>query len=268
LLHRAERAASAPLSARETILQLLDARPGEARTAATLSNAAESLGIAGAAVRVALRRLVADGDLVSPERGVYAVGPRREAAQRLFRDWRRAEERLAPWSGAWRLALCHQVKRQPARAFRGHLRALRFNGFVEAEPGLWARADNLAAPAERQFEELAASGLAAEARLLVGASVDPATDRTLRGAHDRIALEKAYRTGAEWLEEARDRLKRLPEDGAMALAFNVGREAIRSIASDPLLPAELIDAAARASYFAAARAFVDDGHALWERAGV
>lgn len=252
-----------PLSARETILQLLDARPGEERTVADIARAAAALDIAAPTVRMALSRLAAEGDIIAPRRGVYATGSRRSAAQALWREWRTAESRLTAWNGGWRIILAPGAKRAASKAHRNHIRALRLFGFAEAEPGLWARADNLTDAPDDMLSMMRGAGLQPEARLLETGYVDPATDRFFRAMHDAASLAGSYESGAARLEQEKRRLATRPPAEALVASFHIGRGAIRAVAFDPLLPDELIDVDRRGRLFAAARDYVEAGFAVW-----
>lgn len=256
----------AVLSARETVLQLLEARPGETLGSADLARGAETLDFAAPAIRMAISRLLADGEIVSPARGRYRLGERRAAAQTVWGAWRTAERRLRPWTGRWLVVVDAAAPRGPAKAERAHKRALRLFGFAEAEAGLWARADNLIDDLDAVASGLGRAGLKTGTRVLGPSSADGESDAAFRGLHDAATLETAYRDGLARLPEQTKALAEAPVAAAMAAAFHIGREAIRSIAFDPLLPEELADARLRSDYFKSARAFVDAGYAVWRGA--
>ncbi len=252
-----------PLSARETILQVLESRPGEERTAAEIARAAGALEIAAPTVRMALSRLAAEGEILAPRRGVYELGKRRSAAQALWREWRTAESRLTDWAGGWRVILTNGVKSSNSKAFRNHERALRLFGFKEAEHGLWARADNISDAPDAMLSLMREAGLNQGARLLVTTFADPESDRRFREMHDPVALAVAYERGAKFLDREMKKLTSRSRAEALIAAFHIGRAAIRAVAYDPLLPEELVDTQKRARVFAAARDYVEAGHEVW-----
>ena len=255
-------ASESPLSARQTILQIFDARPGALVSAAELARVAAVLDIAGPAVRVALRRLVAEGALISPERGLYAAGRRREALQRLWSDWRRVENRLAPWTGRWRVIFTDQVRKANSSAHRAHERALHVGGYSPVDEMAWARTDNLVIAHEDQIEELRDAGLDPSCGAALCELDAVATKRFVRACRPDDLTENYKRAAAELIEEER-RLCDAPRAEAMRAAFHVGRGAIRMVVFDPLLPDKLIDTEARAAFFAAARSYVEKGYCAW-----
>ena len=82
---------------------------------------------------------------------------------------------------------------------------------------------------------------------------------------DAAALDAHYRdTTARltaWLEGARA----LPLERAARESFELGHAAIRSLVFDPLLPAPLVDAAARSRFIKTVARFDDAGKAVWQR---
>ncbi|WP_395691089.1 PaaX family transcriptional regulator C-terminal domain-containing protein [Piscinibacter sp.] len=82
---------------------------------------------------------------------------------------------------------------------------------------------------------------------------------------DAAALNAHYRDGtarlSAWLEGARA----LPLERAARESFELGHAAIRSLVFDPLLPAPLVDAAARSRFIKTVARFDDAGKAVWQR---
>ena len=81
---------------------------------------------------------------------------------------------------------------------------------------------------------------------------------------DAAALNAHYRDGtarlSAWLETPA-----LPLERAARESFELGHAAIRSLVFDPLLPAPLVDAAARSRFIKTVARFDDAGKAVWQR---
>jgi phenylacetic acid degradation operon negative regulatory protein len=52
-------------------------------------------------------------------------------------------------------------------------------------------------------------------------------------------------------------------EAAARESFTLGREAIRQIVFDPLLPHPLVDVTLRTEFLACTQRFVDHGHQIW-----
>lgn len=127
------------LTARSAILSaLLGVHPAEASAAGILT-VASKLGFKPSAVRVALTRLVAAGDLHRSE-GRYRL------SARLIERQRRQDFALqpgsCPWDGSWRLAIVTTGAEDSTdrAALRTALRAAKFG---ELREGVWGRPNNI-----------------------------------------------------------------------------------------------------------------------------
>ncbi|MBP2194394.1 PaaX family transcriptional regulator C-terminal domain-containing protein [Nocardia goodfellowii] len=207
------------LTARSAILSaLLGAHPAEAPVS-WIVTVAEELGLQQSAVRVALTRMVAAGDL-ERSNSVYRL------SQRLIERQRRQDAALRPvrkdWNGQWYMAVVTAVGDEASAriAFRDTMRA---NKLAELREGVWTRPDNIAITLGR--------------------------DATRRIAQFRAEPQSAPMKLAEslfrpknWARDA-ERLLRAFESGkTMADRFEVAAAAVRHILDDPLLPEPLLPA--------------------------
>ncbi|GGF42383.1 hypothetical protein GCM10011519_15310 [Marmoricola endophyticus] len=206
------------LSARSVALSLLLGSHPDPMSSAVLTHAGEHLGVPSATTRVALTRAVAAGDLV--RRGSeYGLG------ERLVRRQRRQDEAVRdaekPWDGSWEMAVVVVAGRTAAdrAALRGELAAHRL---AELREGVWTRPANL--------------------RRTPRYGEDPVL-RTFRAEPDEPAeLVRSLWDLDAWATEGRrllDDLRRTP-DPAPRLA--VAAALVRHLASDPLLPPQLLPA--------------------------
>jgi len=255
---------------RSLVLNLMlgtEARGGAPLGVRELLAACAVFGVAGNSVRVALARGVAAGLLVAPRRGVYALGPRaRPLADEVIR-WRDIASQLRPWNGDWVAVHVGAAGRSDRAALRARERAFGLLGLAEFERGLHLRPDNLAG---------GVAALRARLRALLPDGTDGGTvfairdlspaDAARAGAlWDAEALDATYRDAtaqlAAWLDDA----DALPLERAAREVFGLGNDAIRRVVFDPLLPAPLVDAGARARFITTVVRFDDAGRAIWQR---
>ena len=222
--------------------------------------------LSASTVRVALARAVAAGLLVTPHRGVYALGPQARPLADAVHRWRRIADHLVDWNGDWIAVHVGASGRSDRPALRARERAFDLLGLAEFERGLHLRPDNLAGGVAALRQRLQA---------LVPAGTDTGTVFTLRGLADHDvararglwdgdALNAGYRDTtarlSAWIEGAH----RLTLQAAARQAFELGHHAIRQLVFDPLLPAPLVDAQARARFIDTVTRHDDAGKAIWQ----
>ncbi len=156
--------APADVSARALVLSLISGAEAGPQSIARLIDAAALFGIEAPALRVAVTRLIKEGLLESPDRGLYMPGPRARALTRRLQDWQNVRSKLAPWKGDWLIALTHHLGRSDRKQLRARERALSLTGFRETTTAIWVRPANLAASladsfcSQKRFIVFAASG--------------------------------------------------------------------------------------------------------------
>jgi phenylacetic acid degradation operon negative regulatory protein len=250
-------------SPRSLILDLLSTVGRASAPVRALVAAAGLFGIAENSLRVALARLLADGLVERDARGRYRLGVRAAALNEEIRAWRRVEERLVPWSGAWLAVHLAGLTKPPARARRERARALRVVGFRPLAPGLELRPDNLAGGVDAVRARLASLGLAAAGPVCVLDRLDTTWEARARALWDADELVQGYRDTRRSLERSAERLGELPVEAAMAESFRLGGAAIRQIVFDPLLPEPIVPAAERRALVAAMRHYDALGRRVW-----
>lgn len=209
--------AIAPLTARSVILStLLGYHPPELPVGA-LVRVGGLFGMADKAVRMALGRMVADGDLVAGG-GTYRL------TERLVTRQSRQEEAASPrtrrWRGDWEMAVVTAPPRPLAErvALRRSMVALRL---AELREGVWARPANLVRPP-------------------VGPALDQCTFFEARPQDDAAVLARSLWDQAGWAADARRLGRELDRAGGLAEGFLVIAEVVRHLLLDPVLPPELL----------------------------
>ncbi|MFN4024188.1 MAG: hypothetical protein ACK4MQ_05110 [Hyphomonas sp.] len=251
------------LSARALVLSLMSSIGTQQQTIASLINAGELFGIEASTVRVAVTRLLKDGLLESPQRGVYVPGPRARALTRRVQQWQGVAGRVAPWDGGWLAAMTHYLGRRDRRQMRGRERALALYGYREADAGLWVRPANLARPLADHRRDLI--GIGADEAIILLRLADIAADAppgwpALWSAAD---LEASYGRAIAAMEDSLRRLPRLSLAEAARETLLIGQAVIRAINFDPLLPPELGNQALFLKMVESMRVYNEAGVACW-----
>lgn len=257
-----------PLNPRLLILSLL--LGAESQGTCTLGvrellASCQLFGLPDNAVRVALARAVAAGLLATPRRGVYALGPQARPLADEVGRWHHLAGQLVPWSGQWLAVHVGATGRSDRPALRARERAFHLLGLAELERGLHLRPDNLAGGAaafRARLQALLPAGTAAGTVFVLGELSAP-DDEQARRLWDTAALDTRYRDTTAGLAAWLDRAAGLPLDRAARECFELGHAAIRQLVFDPLLPAPLVDDAARQRFIGTVTRFDHTGQAVW-----
>lgn len=206
------------LTARSAILSvLLGSHPAQA-PAGWIVRVGAGLGLRESAVRAALTRMVAAGDLERGADATYRLSDR--LAERQRRQDRAISPDLHTWQGGWILAVVTvgATDSTDRAAFRETLRLARFG---ELREGVWCRPDNIAT----DLPEMARQRV----DLFTGRPEEPAVDLAGR----LFAPER-------WAHRARELLAALDGAETIGTRFEVAAATVRHILDDPVLPPELL----------------------------
>ena len=227
------------MSARTLILDLFDTGDPEDFSVGELVRAGAAFGIEAPGIRTALTRLKSEGRVRPTARGRYTIGVNAEPLQQRILGWRtRLDGRLA-WNGDWLLAIAGPQERADRTVWRRTLRALELEGFAEAETNVWARPDNLAGGANGARQRLADLEAAPSLFLFEARGLDAGRAERFRTLWHSDALRAAHRRLAEDLDRSAEAVGDMNLAAAAAETLRIGREAIRRIMRDPLLPEAL-----------------------------
>lgn len=208
-----------PLPARSVVLSLLLGSHPDRMSPAELTRAGRHFGIAAPTLRVALTRAVAAGDLRRLD-GDYVLGERLVARQRHQDE--AVEDAETTWDGGWEMAVVVIAGRPGAEraALRDRLATARL---AELREGVWTRPANL--------------------RRTPAYADDPVLRCfTARADGDDAELAGSLWDLAGWAVRGRDLLGLLGATREPALRLAAAAHLVRHLASDPLLPADLLPA--------------------------
>lgn len=255
------------VSAKHVIVELLSAGPifGDNMPVRELVRAAQAFGIAENSVRVAIVRLRADGIVESTERGHYLLGPAARPVDERVKRWRNAEDQMCPWDGSWIGAFTADLPRTDRPALRKRSRALRFLGFRDLRPGFHVRPNNLAGSLEDLRARLVRLGLEPTASVFRLTDLSKADDTLARDLWDVKSMRAVYADVIDQLDTMTANFGKMPVEEAVRESFLVGREAIRWIVLDPLLPEPLVPASERHALIESMRRFDAGARVVWRK---
>jgi len=254
---------AASTSANRIALSLLSATRGRPLSAPVLVGAADILGVSGNAMRVALSRLSARGEVVIESRGRYALAPARLGAVAHVRTFRTGFAARVPWRGGFLGALTADLPRKNAALVSRRQRALELSGFREFRHGMWARPDNLEGGREAVATHLARLGLDATADV-VEVRLDAAQQRRLEKQWAVAADARRASSLTEKVERFVAGMATRPLRAVAARSFWLGDEVLRFLSRDPLLPETLADPTPRRKLAEAMSTLDERGYATWQ----
>src|ERR1700737_2366751 len=207
-----------PLTARSVALSTLLGYHPPALPISALVKVGELLGIAGRAPRVALTRMVKDGD-VTVDNGVYRL------SERLLRRQAQQDGLTSPptrrWTGGWEMAIVTSMTRPLAERVALRKSMVRYR-MGELREGVWMRPDNLS----RELDGI----IADQCEFFVSHHSDSS----------KLATPLWDLPG--WAAAADRLVTVLDEADSLAQEFMATAEVIRHLLLDPYLPDELLPA--------------------------
>jgi phenylacetic acid degradation operon negative regulatory protein len=222
----------------------------------------ELFGLTGNAIRVAITRLVVGGLIEADDPGSYRLAPGASPLTTHVEGWRLGERRVRDWDFSW---LAVRLERGGDRTERKRsLRALALLGFREDE-GLWLRPDNLADDISGVRQRLRALGLDGDARSCVMSEPDDKLDKRWRSLWRARELERGYTHAIQRIQHSNERVSKLDPGAAAVETFLVGGAGIRILATDPLLPKELVNTSARKKLGEAMLHYDAIGRRVWSQ---
>jgi phenylacetic acid degradation operon negative regulatory protein len=228
------------LSAKALVLDFLSTRAPRELSAQAILSVGTALGFSEQNLRMALTRLVEESAAVSSRRGLYRLSPGGEAMRLEVRKWRAVGSLTRPWTGGWIAVFDAPVPRSDRSAMRRHEQAMRLRGMRELHAGLWIRPANLRDTVADVREQLIGLGLHPAALVASLNDLDVKSANRATGLWETASTLAAYKTLNEELHASAARISKIPMEAAAAESLILGRDVIRHINLDPLLPDELM----------------------------
>ena len=253
------------LTARELVIDFLSNRYPREMSVQEIAGVGIALGFTEQSLRMALTRLVEQSVAANTGRGRYRLSPSGEAMRDEVRKWRHLGDLAKPWMGAWIGVFDAAIPRSDRAALRRHERAMRLRGFRELQSGLWIRPANLRDSVAELREHLRALGLHPGALVVGLDEIDDDARAKATRLWDTAAMIATYRALAEELLASKGKLERLALDSAAAESMVLGRDVIRHINLDPVLPEELMPQRALSDLIRVMTDYDQNARQIWRR---
>jgi phenylacetic acid degradation operon negative regulatory protein len=253
------------LTARELVIDFLSNRYPREMFVQEITGVGVALGFSEQSLRMALTRLVEQSVAANTGRGRYRLSPSGEAMRDEVRKWRHLGDLAKLWTGAWIGVFDAAIPRSDRAALRRHERAMRLRGFRELQSGLWIRPANLRDSVAELREHLRALGLHPDALVVGLDEFDDDARAKATGLWDTAAMVATYRALADELVASKGKLERLALDTAAAESMVLGRDVIRHINLDPVLPEELMPQRALSNLIRVMTEYDQNARQIWRR---
>ncbi|WP_296245561.1 MULTISPECIES: PaaX family transcriptional regulator [unclassified Psychrobacter] len=220
-------------------------------------------GITENSIRVTMARLTQAelAEAIAP--ATYRLGPK---AQKLGDDvalWHTSDRKTIESDGSWIAVATSGLPRSDRKILRARDRALSLLGFREMDRGLYIRPNNLQGGIDGVRKRLLNLGLGEDAIVFKACDFDDQRQKKALWLWSDMQLAEHYEEMSYQLNHWLEHKEGLRTDVALREVFMLGDAGIRSVIFDPLLPAPLVDEAARQQYFNTVRRFNDEGRRLW-----
>lgn len=227
------------ISARALVLSMLSGTDVAPQPIGRFINGGALFDIEASTIRVAVTRLMKDGLLESPSRGLYRPGPKSQALTRRVQQWREVADRIVPWNGDWLAAFTSHLGRTDRKQLRARERALALAGYQEAMSGFWVRPANLARSLADHRADLTGIGADEAIALMRVSEVAVPSDADWPGLWSSDDLARSYTRAIKAMTDSLGRLGSVSPEDAARETLLIGQAVIRTINFDPLLPPEL-----------------------------
>lgn len=250
--------------ARRTVLTMMNAMGGTA-SVSRLLRATDILGVEQGAVRMALTRLKSKKVLGNPKRGVWSLSADGQSTRGQVDAWRTIQSRLMGWDGRSWVAYKASGSFQDTASGRARARTTRILGMRQWRNNLWVRPNNLVAEVGGLRTRILSQANSADDLVFLIQGLSSNDSKEISELWNVQSIEARYTSCLDDMIKARS----AAGDEALELAarnvYEVGDAVIRTLAIDPLLPADMINTSLRAECIEAMRGFDVFGRNLWRQ---
>ena len=213
-------------------------------------------------IRVTLTRLKSSGLVELDVRGSYRLNWQYDPVRDWIDTWSEGEARVVEWDRQWLCIL------PPADLTAKNARLLEYAatrlGFKKLADRAWLRPNNLAMPISKTIELLEAMSGCSDLTITKVSEVHSAGETpAITSLWSSDELEGKYRDLTQRLNQSMKDLEDADEKQALRDSFLIGGNAIRRLALDPLLPAEIIDVEVREEFTRCTMKFVGKFNRFW-----
>jgi phenylacetic acid degradation operon negative regulatory protein len=212
------------------------------------------------AVRVAITRLSASGLIESPARSKWRLTDK-TAWSRERNRWQCLDSLVKDWGGGWLVALSSGIARSDRPEWRRNERALLHRGFREIQRDVFLRPDNFTSNMQDMKRDLVDLGASGGLKVFRANYIDFVPELAAWNI-------KAHRAQLMDVKKKMESLLRRPAGGSLDHVCRsfwfVGRQAIRLLNNDPLLPSSMSNTVLREQMVKSLPKFIEQGRRHWQ----
>jgi phenylacetic acid degradation operon negative regulatory protein len=250
-----------PVKPANIIIDLLRTYADRGTSVANIMASGAMFGFSNNQMRVGLSRLVTKQTIENFSRGFYRLSKTADPFNTFIERWRLGESRIVPWDHRW--LLVHRSRdTAPTKNAKSEW-ALANHGFREAIKDCWIRPDNIALGLDELEQQLHHLGLEHEAMLAGAAKLKPRWHHRWLNQVAPEQLIKGYHAMSRRLTLSLAELPNLTRAAALKSSFQLGGQGIEMLATDPLLPTEMLDTEPRMSLTQRMRDYDRIGREIW-----
>lgn len=250
------------INARHLVLDLMYASQQATVSIKRMLCAAQLLGISENSLRIAVTRLNQEQVIAAVARGRYQLVNKKFDSSVISLSKTPQMQLAEVWDHSYLMAYTGHLGRVDRTALAKREKTLHYYGFQPLEQNLYLRPNNLGLSLSALHQHMVQFGCEAALRLFQVNALEPMQAYSQLWQISR--LNQQYHDTIQQIQAWFSTLPDLPLEQAAISSFHVGKAGIFTLRSDPLLPREWIDVAAREQCEKAVQRIEQQGLQLWE----